>query len=110
VTVPLDHPIDCPTGDGGRCALPNLPIAVATDGLHSLSPSDADALRQLALPVETLSVLDGMGVAAVERAVSAFTGDPNLGDSTALLLPCSCGHVLMARRPDAADGGRGRDD
>jgi hypothetical protein len=73
-------------------------MAIGSDGLHAIPPDGAEVVRQASVRADHLTMLDGVGVDAIRRAVEERKGMGRLNDkSTAVVLPCSCGHVLLAR-------------
>jgi hypothetical protein len=94
-SVPLDHPFDCPTGDGGRCTLPQPPVVVGRGGLRAVS--DPEELRARSVDPDDITLLNGMGVEAMRGLIDDSTQNPAGYDGRALVMTCSCGHVLVAR-------------
>lgn len=94
------HPFGCPTGDGGRCTVPQPPMAVDADGLRPLAADEEAALASRRIPPASLSVLPGIGTDALARAVDGTSPDGARRHVEGLVITCSCGHVLLAE--DAA--------
>lgn len=57
---------------------------------------DAAALSSRAIPDQQLTLMEGTGVDAMRKLVEQSAGDKD-GEAPAVVLPCSCGHVFMAR-------------
>jgi hypothetical protein len=72
-------------------------MAVGSAGLYAMSPAAAKAVRKTSVNADQLAVLDGIGVDAVRRVADERTREGQKDGSTAVVLPCSCGHVLLAR-------------
>lgn len=71
-------------------------MAVGSAGLYALSADAAEAVRKASVRPDRLSVLDGVGVDAIRQVNDERTREGRQNSSTAVLLPCSCGHVLVA--------------
>lgn len=94
--VSLAHPFYCPTGDGGRCALPRPPMVVADGLLRAMTDEEAAGLRSHAVDPEALSVLSGTGSEALARVVGERSADDDHPKADAIVVTCSCGHVILA--------------
>jgi hypothetical protein len=72
-------------------------MAVGSAGLYAMSPAGAKAVRKTSVSAQHLAVLDGIGVDAIRRVADERMREGRKDRSTAVVLPCSCGHVLLAR-------------
>jgi hypothetical protein len=79
--------------------LPNPPMAVGSAGMYAISPDAVEVMRKASVRTDRLTLLDGVGVEAIGRLVDERKRDGRKDMSTDILLPCSCGHVLLAREP-----------
>jgi hypothetical protein len=74
-------------------------MAVGSDGLYALSADAAQAVRNSAVTATNLRLLDGVGVEAIGRLVDGRMRDGRNDRSIEIMLPCSCGHVVLACDP-----------
>jgi hypothetical protein len=93
-SFPLDHPFDCPAGDGGRCTLPTPPVVVGAEGLQTLT--DGAGFRGQTVEREAITMLNGMGVDAMQSVIENPERHASQRNGPSLVVTCSCGHVLVA--------------
>jgi hypothetical protein len=74
-------------------------MAVGSAGMYAISPDALEAMRKAWVRTDRLTLLDGVGVEAIGRLVEERKRDGRKDRSTDMVLPCSCGHVLLARDP-----------
>ena len=91
----LGHGFDCPMGDGGHCALPSPPIVVQ-DGEMRQAPDEAARLRARTIASLRIAMMKSTGVDGMREVIEMSTRERE-GESEAIVLPASCGHVFTAR-------------
>ena len=91
----LGQGFECPVGDGGHCALPSPPIVVQHGEMRQAA-DDAEELRARPAPTQWLQMMKATGVDGMRELMEVSARDQP-GAEAAVVLPCSCGHVLMAR-------------
>jgi hypothetical protein len=94
-SFPLDHPFDCPAGDGGRCTLPTPPVVVRPGGLETLT--DGAGFRGQSVERDAITMLNGMGVEAMQSVIENPGDHASDRNGSSLVVTCSCGHVLVAQ-------------
>jgi len=82
-------------GDGGTCTLPSPPILVSRGEMRQAA-DEADALRARTVPSQWFQMMRATGVDGVRELVEASALDQP-GVEPALVVTCSCSHVLAAR-------------
>lgn len=84
---------DCPEGDGGICTLTRPPMVIAGGSLRELDQQAG--VLELDLAEGSVEVLPGRGSEALAQYLAE--GDTR-GRGTAVVMTCSCGHVLISMR------------
>jgi hypothetical protein len=70
---------------------------MVVDGLiRAMTDDEAAALRSRALDPKSLSVLSGTGSEALARLVDHRSGASDHPKPAAVVLACSCGHIVLA--------------
>ena len=82
-------------GDGGHCALPSPPIVVSRGEMRQ-ALEDADALRARTVPSQWFQMMQATGVDGMRELVESSALDQP-GTEPALVIACSCSHVIAAR-------------
>lgn len=96
-SLSLAHPFDCPTGDGGQCALPNPPMVVAGGRLNAVDQEGAAKMRSTAIAAQELTVV--RGVEALAKLVDGDGEGNVVARAGGIVITCSCGHVVLASEP-----------
>ena len=82
-------------------------MAVGSAGMYAISSDSVDVVRKASVRTDRLILLDGVGVEAIERLVEERKRNGRNDGSTDMVLPCSCGHVLLAAEPPEFSSVRG---
>jgi hypothetical protein len=77
--------------------MPNPPVIVRRGALEPVHEDEASSFRSRTVAMADVTLLNGMGVDAIRRAVDGSAEGGDSAGRPAVVLPCSCGHVLLAR-------------